>query len=154
MAKERVDDEPEIVIEDAPPEEFVDVDVTKGVQFDPISKRRQEKIERMMSCPTTLFDVPVPRDFWKLVKERIEKDIRKTRDTEADLRTSRMVARAYARALSKGSDRMTPIRASEDLHDMMRLASPNAESDPETMRCFNQACYVCFNNEYMGRQVG
>jgi hypothetical protein len=137
--------------------------VEDGVEYDPLSLRAAQHIERTYDSVPTLIDEPVPWRFWKRVAHRIGKS--NTHWTAPELREAREAAIAFCRCLVRNRvDGMTPFRAQQELHDSVVLAIPPETPGEvlvqihgkfsEAMRAFKDACYIEFQNEYLGRRVG
>lgn len=130
-----------------------DTKVEQGLEYDSLSLQNQRWIESNYNSPTTLYDEPVPWRFWKLCHDLAKRAARKTQSEK--LRAAREVACAYYTSLVKNRvNGMTPFRSQLDLHDLLVLASPSGDADQDVMACHRLTCYVAFNREYMGRQVG
>lgn len=145
---------------------FAEIDKIKvedGLEFDPLSLRSHQFLERTCDSPAVLFDEPVPWRFWKKVAHRIRK--MSTHFTAPELRESREAAVAYCRILVKNRvNALTPFRAQQELHDIIVLRIPEGTPGPEVvrihekfseaLRAFKDAVYIEFMDEYLARKVG
>lgn len=137
------------------------------LEYDPISLKSQQWLERTQVSPGTLIDENVDWRYWKGLEGHLKRICRRTKN-EA-LQKARELCWMQARSLAKARvGAMTPFRSQFEFHDNLcaRLIMPLPEGTPqsavlglqlligEAMRCWREENYVYFNNRYLDRKIG